>query len=62
MAGMVLSTLYGLRFFDVLPGLDIPWMRALHGTGNALGFALPALMAWTQAHLTSPGQSQRVQS
>jgi hypothetical protein len=29
-----------------LPWLDIPWMRALHGTANALGFTVPALVGW----------------
>lgn len=44
--GMVLAGLYGLRFIMPLPGLNIPSMRAWHGTANALGFALPVLAAW----------------
>lgn len=30
-------------------GLDIPRMRALHGTANALGFALAGVLAWVLA-------------
>lgn len=44
--GMVLAGLYGLRFIMPLPGLDIPSMRAWHGTANAIGFALPVLAGW----------------
>jgi hypothetical protein len=44
--GMVLSILYGSRWLVPLPWLDIPWMRALHGTANALGFTVPALVGW----------------
>lgn len=45
--GMLLAALYALRSLG-LPWawLDIPWMRALHGSLNALGFSLPALLAW----------------
>jgi hypothetical protein len=46
-AAMLFSTLYGLRFVGVTPWLDIPWMRVLHGTTNAIGFALPGVLAWT---------------
>jgi hypothetical protein len=49
---MVFSTLYGLRHFGVAPGLDIPWMRVLHGTTNVFGFALPAVAAWVIAYRT----------
>lgn len=45
-AAMGLSTLYGVRFLNLTPGLDIPWMRVLHGTTIAFGFALPTLLAW----------------
>ena len=41
--GMLLAALYGARSF--VPLLDIPWMRALHGSANALGFALLSLVA-----------------
>lgn len=43
-AGMALAILYSGRWF---PSLDIPTMRHTHGTINALGFALPALAAWS---------------
>jgi hypothetical protein len=43
---MVLAALYGARFYRPVAWLDIPWMRALHGSANALGFALPALLGW----------------
>ncbi len=45
-ASMMLAALYGTRFYLPLAWLDIPWMRALHGTANALGFAIPSLWAW----------------
>ena len=45
-AGMCLSLLYGSRFFIELPWLDIPTMRAWHGTANALGFTVPAVLGW----------------
>lgn len=49
-AGMTLAALYALRgHIAALPWLDIPWMRALHGTLNALGFSLLALLAWCRA-------------
>jgi hypothetical protein len=43
---MILAALYGMRFHFPLAWLDIPWMRALHGTANALGFGLTGVMAW----------------
>lgn len=43
---MVLAALYGLRFFPGVPGLELGWMWAVHGSANALGFALPALLGW----------------
>ena len=46
-AGMLLSALYGLRdFVAPWPWLDIPWMRALHGTVNALGFGVCGTLGW----------------
>lgn len=48
-AGMALAALYGSRSFLPWSGLDVPWMRALHGTANALGFALAGLVAWALA-------------
>lgn len=61
-AGMLLSALYGVRgFFAPWPWLDIPWMRALHGTVNALGFAGCGTWAWwrvvrRQAAVRLPGR------
>jgi hypothetical protein len=46
---MVLAAAYGVRFYVSIPALDIPWMRAWHGTANALGFALAGLMGWMLA-------------
>ena len=43
-ASMVLAILYGSRPFMEVSWLDIPHMRALHGTANALGFALCGLV------------------
>lgn len=46
-AGMALAALYGLRgLVAPWPWLDIPWMRALHGSVNALGFGLCGTLAW----------------
>lgn len=45
--GMVLSALYASRaFMAPLPWLNIPWMRALHGMANGVGFGLCATVAW----------------
>lgn len=41
--GMVLAAVYAMR---VTTWLDIPRMRALHGSLNAFGFAACALIAW----------------
>jgi hypothetical protein len=46
---MVLAALYGARAFLPLAWLDIPWMRALHGTANGLGFGLAGLCGWWAA-------------
>ncbi len=51
--GMVLAGCYGLRFYLPLEWLSIPWMRALHGTVNVLGFALPGAVAWLLAKSSS---------
>jgi hypothetical protein len=45
--GMSLAALYGLRTWMSIPWLDLPWMWALHGTANSLGFALAGLIAWS---------------
>lgn len=45
--GMLLAALYGVRgFLAPWPWLDIPWMRALHGSVNAIGFGLCGTLAW----------------
>lgn len=44
--GMLLAALYGSRFATPIGWLDIPMMRALHGTLNAVGFSLPAAWGW----------------
>jgi hypothetical protein len=45
-AGMVLAALYGLRTVYPIALLDIPHMRAIHGTLNAVGFGLCVTSAW----------------
>ncbi|HTO05065.1 MAG TPA: hypothetical protein VL069_15245, partial [Opitutus sp.] len=53
--GMSLAGLYASRSLILpLPWLDVPWMRALHGTANALGFGLCGLFAWRTAPVFSP--------
>lgn len=47
---MILAALYGTRHYAPLEWLDIPWMRALHGTANGLGFGLAGMLAWTLAN------------
>ncbi|MCI0699140.1 YndJ family transporter [candidate division KSB1 bacterium] len=44
---MILAALYGCRFYFPVGWLDIPWMRVLHGTANALGFGLAGVAAWS---------------
>lgn len=34
------------RHVYLIPALSIPWMYAVHGTLNAIGFALPAVFGW----------------
>ena len=46
LAGMLLAGLYGARFVAPIAWLDIPMMRALHGTLNAVGFGLCAVGGW----------------
>jgi len=46
---MVLAVLYGLRFIHPISWINVPWMRALHGSANALGFTLLGLWAWSLA-------------
>jgi uncharacterized protein (UPF0548 family) len=49
LAGMSLAAIYALSTFRAAYWLTIPQMIPWHGTLNALGFALPGLLAW---HLT----------
>jgi hypothetical protein len=44
---MALAALYSCRAYVPMAWLDIPWMRAWHGTGNALGFGLLGVLAWS---------------
>ncbi|MFT5386408.1 MAG: hypothetical protein ACI8X3_003484 [Saprospiraceae bacterium] len=44
--GMTLAFCYGWRSVFVIETLTIPWMYAVHGTCNAVGFALPVLIGW----------------
>ncbi len=44
--GMLLAGLYGIRHIYPIPSLDIPMMRALHGSANALGFGAFAVVGW----------------
>lgn len=46
LGGMLLAGLYGSRFLEPLAWLDIPMMRALHGTLNAVGFGLCGVWGW----------------
>jgi hypothetical protein len=49
LATMVLAGAYGLRNVLAVAWLDIPWMRTLHGTANALGFGLAGCLGWAAA-------------
>ncbi|MCB9277837.1 MAG: YndJ family transporter [Lewinellaceae bacterium] len=44
-AGMSLAFLYGWRHYCPISQLSIPWMYAVHGTLNSIGFAVPALIS-----------------
>lgn len=44
---MILAAAYGVRSFATpLPWLGLPQMRAIHGTLNAIGFALCGALGW----------------
>ncbi len=45
-AGMSLAFCYGWRHVFIIETLTIPWMYAVHGTCNAVGFAAPVLIGW----------------
>lgn len=44
--GMVLACLYGWRTVLPLAWVQIPFMYAVHGTLNSLGFCLPGFIGW----------------
>lgn len=46
LAGMSLALGYGWRHYYLIPTLTIPWMYVVHGTLNAVGFALPTILGW----------------
>lgn len=48
LGGMLLAGLYGSRFVAPVAWLDIPMMRALHGSLNAVGFALCGVLGWSK--------------
>lgn len=48
--GMMLVALYATRAFSApVPWLDLPQMRVVHGTVNALGFGLCGVLGWRLA-------------
>lgn len=49
LAGMGLAGAYGVRAWVPVAWLGIPWMQALHGSVNALGFGMVGTLAWTLA-------------
>jgi uncharacterized protein (UPF0548 family) len=51
LAGMSLAAVYALSTYFAAYWLTIPQMIPWHGTLNALGFALPGLLAWHLARL-----------
>ncbi|MFN7945179.1 MAG: YndJ family protein [Blastocatellia bacterium] len=57
--GMALAALYGLRFYIPSAWPDIPWMRALHGTANALGAGLCGLTGWCLAGRNTATQNSK---
>jgi hypothetical protein len=45
--GMMLAAAYASRMFSAsFAWLNVPWMRAVHGSVNALGFGLCGVLAW----------------
>jgi hypothetical protein len=50
---MMMAALYGCRAYMPIVWLDIPWMRAWHGTANGLGFGLLGVLGWTLASCAS---------
>jgi YndJ-like protein len=46
LGGMSLALLYGWRFHLEYSFLSIPWMYAVHGTLNSMGFAFLGVLGW----------------
>jgi len=46
MVGMMLAFCYGWRHVYLIPALSIPWMYAVHGTLNSLGFVFFGMLGW----------------
>ena len=44
--GMCLACLYALRSIIIIDELTLPFMQAVHGTLNALGFGTLMLLGW----------------
>ena len=59
LAGMVLALLYGVRFYAPVGWLHIPWMRAVHGSANALS-VLAGLVGWVLAEPVSRGEAELI--
>lgn len=49
--GMVLAAAYAVRGVSgtTMAWLSVPWMRAVHGTANAVGFGLCGVLAWSRS-------------
>ncbi|MBD0676919.1 YndJ family protein [Streptomyces sp. CBMA156] len=52
---MLLALWWALGRAAGLPHPTLTWMAATHGVGNALGFALCALLAWRRLAAAQPG-------
>jgi hypothetical protein len=53
-AGMTLACLYAARHQLTLAWFDIPWMRGVHGSLNALGFGVLAALFVARSERTGP--------
>jgi hypothetical protein len=58
LGSLILAAIYGLRFYAPMAWLNIPWMRVLHGSGNAIGFGLAVLLAWSLASKVPKAERQ----
>jgi uncharacterized protein (UPF0548 family) len=61
LAGMGLAAAYALGVYTKQNWLDIPTMIRWHASINALGFALPGLLAWTLASVISGKENSPMQ-